>query len=76
MTSTKLINILRIIIVIGLIIILLESVYLKFGDCDVCKFKIGDKVFNAVEFMNNYSSSCFKYKSLDIPRLPQTMPLA
>ena len=78
MTLEKLNKALRIIVAIGLLIILLEALFFEFGDCDKCKFKVGNKVFNAVDFMKNYSDSCFKYESLDsldLPKLPKTMPL-
>ena len=54
----KLNRILKFAILTLLIILALESVYFKFDDCSVCKFKTKEKTINAKDFLDLYSSTC------------------
>ena len=63
MEKRKLNRILKWLIVIGLISIALLSVYYKYDDCSICKFKINNTEFSSSEFMNLFSSKCLNKES-------------
>lgn len=72
MTLEKLNKSLRIIVIIGLIIIVIISLYFKYGDCDKCKFKINGINYDAMEFMKKYSEKCFNVtKTKNLLELPK-----
>ena len=61
MSTLDKINIyLRIITVILFIIIAIFSFTYDFGDCNVCEFEYEGDSLDANEFMNKYTSTCFK----------------
>jgi len=49
---------LKILIVIGLIVLALLSVYYKYDDCSICSFEYEGEELSARDFMIAYSSEC------------------
>ena len=66
-------KILRIIVMICLIIIALESIYFKFGHCDKCDFKVNNESYTASEFVKLYADKCFNTENYvaTLPRLKE-----
>ena len=54
---------LKYIMIILLISLALLSIYYKYDNCSVCKFKINDSNYDANELMGLYSNKCLKSNS-------------
>ena len=71
MIIEKLNKYMRIIIIVAILFIAIESLMFKYGDCDKCKFKINGKTYDAARFMQLYQAKCLDFnKPYKIPQLP------
>lgn len=52
------IKIIRILTIVAFIILAYLAITYKFGDCDTCKFKYGEKELSARDFMSIYTENC------------------
>ena len=50
--------------VVGLIVLVLLSVYYKYGDCDKCKFEYEEEELTAAEFMQTYYIECLEQQQI------------
>ncbi len=57
-------KIFRYLIVTGLIVLVLLSVYYKYGDCDKCKFEYENDTLTAAEFMEAYYIECLEQQQI------------
>ena len=71
MIIEKLNKVMRIVIIVAILFIAVESLILKYGDCDKCKFEVKGKTYDAARFMQLYQDKCLNYnKKWVMPQLP------
>ena len=65
---------LKYLILILLIVVALESVFFKYDNCSVCKFKLKEKTINSKDFLELYSSICLvKNKSVSFNNISSSL---